>query len=625
MNDLELLYQSAVAQHRAGKTDRAEELCRQALASHGSFARAWELLGLISHERGETLQAIEYLERAIALEPHWPGFFHDLGNIYWSAGRHDEAERTLRQALRAMPQSIPTLATLGKVLYALGRTGESLEIFRSVLALCASAPESLAHAYSELGLADEARAAYRRASETSPDPALRVLAATQLPLVYESHEHLLACRRRLESDVEALLAAGVSQDIKAQAAKPVFSLAHQGLNDVGLQKKLARLYRPPPVPPTRPKREADQIRVGFISSYFGEYHTVARLTFGLIARLARSDMHVTVFGVGPDHHPVARALAAAVHEFVSLPRDLSQARQRILDQGVDVLVYTDIGMDQITYSLAFSRLARVQCVTWGHSDTTGIESIDYFISSELLESADADDHYSEKLVRMPGLTLYFDRSPPPAKPLDRSAFGLDPAKRLYACPQTIYKFHPDFDAALAGVLRRDPQAQIVLIRSLYPHPDEVLRQRFARTMPDVADRIVFIRRLLHAEYFNLLMLSDVVLDPFPYGGCTSSLEAFSFGVPIVTLPTQFLRGRFTPAFYRRLGVTSCIARNTAEYIDIAVRLGTDLAFRQQVREQIVAGQAQLFGDDSVVNDWQRFLQQVAWTGIDGSKQGTTEL
>src|SRR5258707_418990 len=115
MNEPESLYRSAVAEHRAGNVERAEDLCRQAIKTNGSFARAWELLGLISHEQGETPRAIEYIERAIALEPQWPGFYHDLGNIYWSAGRHEEAERMLRQALRAMPQNIPTLATLGKV------------------------------------------------------------------------------------------------------------------------------------------------------------------------------------------------------------------------------------------------------------------------------------------------------------------------------------------------------------------------------------------------------------------------------------------------------------------------------------------------------------------------------
>src|SRR4029078_12896305 len=158
----------------------------------------------------------------------------------------------------------------------------------------------------------------------------------------------------------------------------------------------------------------------------------------------------------------------------------------------------------------------VQCTTWGHPETTGLPTIDYFVSSSLMEAPQADTHYSERLVLLPSLTFYFHRSPLPAQRADRAASGLHPTPRLYACPQSIYKFHPAFDAALAGILRRDPQSQIMLIQWAYSQTDELLRRRFSRVMPDVADRIVFIRRLQQSEFMNFLMLIDVLLDPIPY-------------------------------------------------------------------------------------------------------------
>ena len=94
-------------------------------------------------------------------------------------------------------------------------------------------------------------------------------------------------------------------------------------------------------------------------------------------------------------------------------------------------------------------------------------------------------------------------------------------------------------------------------------------------------------------------------------GGNSSLEAFSFGVPIVTLPTELLRGRITQAFCRRLGIESCIARDVAEYVQIAVRLGIDRQFREQIRQAILAGRNRLFEDESAVRDWEVFLQSVA--------------
>ena len=145
---------------------------------------------------------------------------------------------------------------------------------------------------------------------------------------------------------------------------------------------------------------------------------------GLIARLSRADFHVTLFSVGEQDDEIARDIAASVDRHCFVTCDLKDARRSILENSVDVLVYTDIGMDQTTYSLAFSRLAPVQCATWGHSDTSGVEAIDYYISSEWFEMPEADAYYSEKLVRLPGLNMYFDRAVQPTRIADRAAFGL---------------------------------------------------------------------------------------------------------------------------------------------------------------------------------------------------------
>ena len=135
------------------------------------------------------------------------------------------------------PDSIHALATLGKVFYAQGRTNESMAIFTRVLALCPeSPPGSRAAAYAELSMTGEAIAAYQRAAKATGDPAFRILAAIQLPPVYDSREHLFACRRRLESEIDSLLSAGVVQDLDARPATPIFALPHQGFNDLEIQR-----------------------------------------------------------------------------------------------------------------------------------------------------------------------------------------------------------------------------------------------------------------------------------------------------------------------------------------------------------------------------------------------------
>ena len=129
------------------------------------------------------------------------------------------------------------------------------------------------------------------------------------------------------------------------------------------------------------------------------------------------------------------------------PRALDGARRQIAAAELDIVFYPDIGMEALTYFLAFARLAPVQCVTWGHPVTTGIPALDHFVSSELLEPDGAESHYAERLVRLPRLPACVARPARPSAHGDRDHLGLGPG-RLYVCPQSLFKLHPDFDDVL---------------------------------------------------------------------------------------------------------------------------------------------------------------------------------
>jgi protein O-GlcNAc transferase len=245
--------------------------------------------------------------------------------------------------------------------------------------------------------------------------------------------------------------------------------------------------------------------------------------------------------------------------------------------------------------------------------TTGIGTIDYFISSRLMEPPGAEEHYTEKLVALDSLTVYYHRPPTP-EPAPREGFGLNPGARLYVCPQSIYKFHPEFDGLLGEILRRDPQGRVVLIRWAYACADELLRRRFAAAMPDVADRIDFIDRLQQAEFLGLLGAADVILDPIHFGGGHTSLDALALGTPVVTLPGQFLRGRITLGLYRKMGLMDCVAEDPQQYVSIAVRLGTDPDYRRQVQTRIRDANAALFEDRDSVRQLEAFFRECVKAG-----------
>jgi predicted O-linked N-acetylglucosamine transferase (SPINDLY family) len=278
--------------------------------------------------------------------------------------------------------------------------------------------------------------------------------------------------------------------------------------------------------------------------------------------------------------------------------------------GLDILYLPDIGMDALTYTLAFSRLAPVQCVGWGHPVTTGLPTVDYSLSARDLDAEGAEEHYTETLVRLPRLGVVYDRPEAPPGPR-REHFGLSADAHLYACPQTLFKFHPEFDPLLAEILRRDAAGLLVLIEGRCAHWNEMLLGRFRRVMPDMCDRVRMLGRLSRPDYLRLLASCDVMLDPIHFGGGNTSYEALALGLPVVTWPSPYLRGRLIYAMYRQMGFTDLVATDAAGYVARAVRLGTEPDHRQAVRRQIGEAAGVLYGDMAVVHELEQALLAMA--------------
>jgi len=191
---------------------------------------------------------------------------------------------------------------------------------------------------------------------------------------------------------------------------------------------------------------------------------------------------------------------------------------------------------------------------------------------------------------------------------NRADFGLPDDATLYGVLQSLWKFHPDFDPLLAGVLRRDPRGLILIVQGLSKVWDDRLMRRFQRTMPDVAARVRFVPRLSYDDFLALTAMCDVMLDPLHFGGGNTTYEALAFGVPVVTLPSGFLRGRITKALYETMGMSDCVAATTEQYVELANALGTDRQRRARIREQILELNSALFSNPAGARELEDFLE-----------------
>jgi protein O-GlcNAc transferase len=278
------------------------------------------------------------------------------------------------------------------------------------------------------------------------------------------------------------------------------------------------------------------------------------------------------------------------------------------------LIYPEIGMHPLTLMLASLRLAPIQCASWGHPDTSGLPTIDYYLSSDLMEPPDGDEHYTEQLVRLPNLSVYYT---PPEVPeanvnMQRKTFGLRPKSILYLCCQSLFKYLPQYDDIYPQIAQQVGDCQFLFISyQTKGFVTEQLQLRLKKAFDmrglQSDNYLVFLPRLNSAQYHAVNCLSDVYLDSIDWSGCNSTFEAIACNLPIITLPNNLMRGRHSSAILTMMGMTETIASTLDEYIELAVRLGLNSEWRKQISEKIAANKQRVYRDRACITALEDFL------------------
>jgi predicted O-linked N-acetylglucosamine transferase (SPINDLY family) len=324
-------------------------------------------------------------------------------------------------------------------------------------------------------------------------------------------------------------------------------------------------------------------------------------------------IHAYHLGEQSDH--VTAEVRRLSRNFKHFPGQLEEAARAIREDELHVLVFLDLGLNPITTQLAALRLAPVQCATAEAPYTSGLPTVDYFLSSELMEPADAQQHYLEKLVVLPGVGVCFQKPsiPFPLLSKSREEFGLRPEAAVYLCCQGLSKYLPQHDDVFVRIAQKVRDAQFIFLGS-DGMTTVTLKNRLTRAFGlsglKASDHCVFLRRGLPLlDYWNLHVISDAFLDTIGWSGCVSTFEAIACNTPVVTLPGAFMRCRHTYGILKQLQVFETIAASKEEYVDIAVRLGADPAWRGKIVARIAGGHGVLYSDTRSVLTLESFFRQ----------------
>ena len=600
-------FQVAFRHYEQGHDVQAGLACDALIARGESIADAWYLKGLIHRRAGHAAQAIAAMRRAVEQSPDEPAYLLMLGElILWEEGPGAALPCFEKGTILAVggPMHADALADLGTALAGLARVEEAHRAFLQAMTIEPGHRGALRAQADLLYNESNSPAATRVATKcitSSRDTAGRLRRALMLPIIPDSIEEITEARVRFEEDLDLLLAdkSDPLPNPESSVGMTAFYLAYYGIEDRALMKKLAGVIRKnysgaAVIPDFRGRFRRRKRRVAFVSTNFNT-HSIGRTTIGWIRDLPRDDFEVWVFSIAPRAaDPLAEDIRRAADVYVVLSTNMDSIRAEIAAGEPDFLIFADLGMHPLTYYLAFWRLAPVQLLAWGHPVSMGIDSVDHFISADMLEPPGGEQQYSENLLR---LSRYFmpryTRPSQTPEPIDRESLGLPRNANLYGCPQTMFKLHPDFDEVFASILDRDPAARIVLIEARKPWANKFLR-RIERRIGAQTDRFLMLPQRPTPEFHKLLSCMDVLLDPFYFGGNNSSAEGLALGVPVITLPAPQLRGRFTLGHYLEMEFDGCIAKSAEQFIEITLSLGTDAEARRAASERILASCGRLF-------------------------------
>lgn len=604
----------ALANLQAGRADLAEAELGAVLQTLPDWAEGYHLHGLIAQAEGQLVRAQARLERAVALDPGVANFHTNLAVVLLGRRMPSAAVVSCTTALRLDPKQFGAMLNLGLALAQLGRVGDALATFEKALALRADfAPlhGNIGRMENLLGHYGAALMAFQRAAQLAPDnPEYAMGQATNLYLLGRSR------------DCDAVLAEMIGRwptNLQALGAR-TFLLNHFAEITPNQQAAAARAYGAACERLMQPRQHRPDpaavdkvLRIGLVSPDLRD-HSVSLFLRPLLARLDRSRFALVAYSTSSHADATTAALRPEFAEWVDaamLSHD--QLAERIAHDRIDILL--DLaGHTQGGRLPVFARKPAPVSAAWmGYSGTTGLSAIDYLVCDDYVVPHGDEAMISERPWRLPHgfLCAPHNSDVAPVKRSDRAEF-------TFGSFNSHNKLSEATVETWAEILRKVGGSRLLLkSRALADGAErEATAARFAALGVDPARLTLLGRTPTVADHLALYGDMDVALDPFPYNGTTTTMQALRMGVPVITLQGDRFISRVGASLLANAGLDDWIAPDVAGYVALAQTWAGDRAGLARLRDQLPGrmvatpmsdrdGFARDFGD-MLVGMWRRW-------------------
>jgi protein O-GlcNAc transferase len=589
------------------------------------------LLGSCLLKTGDASRAVIIFEIATNVAPTDSDGWTNLSTALKAMSEHARAIECANRAVALSLDSSNALAAQAAAQFEMGKIEESVATYQravdlnpTVMILC-----GLAVALISSGRHDEARSYLRRAIEIEgSNPYVRLLSVvTELKPIYKNKVEIESSRVAFDQGIAELQSWYSSAPVKdaytaVGAAQPFF-LAYQPYNNKQLLSRYGALcanwMETLPIairnePRVNPR--TDKLRVGIFSAHVFNQSVWNAILKGWVRQLDKSKFDVYLFKTGTDKDQETLAARGQVQHFDDHPKGLADWAMAIHSANLDVLIYGEIGMDALTLQLAAMRLTPLQAATWGHPETTGLPTIDFYLSAEGLEPSNAQDNYSERLVLLPHLGVFVEKLEPKFPDLDLRTLGLPRDEPLLLCPGPPFKYSPLHDGVwveIARGLKANGRGRMVFFSAssgtMHVQMSNRLRSSFAQAGLDFDAHVCVIPFLSRERYFGLMKQSALMLDTLDFSGFNTAIQAIECGLPYLAFEGSFMRGRLASGIMRRLELSELVATTYESFAQRAVALtvGSSNGRIEELRAEIVKRSVILFKDIAPVRALEQFL------------------
>ena len=653
--------------YKNGELINAENLALSLTQEFPRHAFGWKVLGVILGDTGRKIEALSALQTALKIAPQDPRTHNNLGNILKNLGRFEEAELSFKQSIKLNPKSALAHNNLGTMLREIEKFDEAKSSFEQAIRLD---PE-LAVAYNNLGLTfvdllryDDAQANYTQAIELNPNLSqayynlgllfytqgkakkhLRCFlnaislnpdnisyrwnfANLQLLNVYSTHEDYKKSLQNFDHEITKLNSfitpKRLDKTFEVVGTCFPYYLAYFENNNRYLLEKHGEICcrvmnnwqeknLTPSINASISNKKKEKIKVAIISSHI-RYHSVwNHFLKGVIKNLDIDKFDLYIFSLNNKSDNETESIKKRVKYFYSGFENLNEWASEITNSEIDIAFYPEIGMDKLTIQLASMRLAPVQVTSFGHPETSGLNTIDYYVSSELLETSESKMFYTEKLIELPGLGYYFE---PPTLELGEmkiNEIGINPNLPVILCLGAPNKFSPFYDWVYVEIIKRVNDCQLVFMNDRHG-TSEILKTRLKNKIKKAGlnyeKHVIFIPELSREGYTTLMNKADLLLDPIGFSGANTTLHAIGCGLPVVTRQGKFQRTKHASAILRSLEIKELITFTESDYIDLVEKIILDDEFRKNLKSKIKSNENYLYKNKEPIRALEKFFESV---------------